>query len=60
MPLRITTWNMRTLLAAWTEVLAQGEKTALLAHELGMYSVDILALSETRLLGERSITEGSS
>ena len=33
-------------------------KSALLAHELGRYSIDVAALSETRFSGEGSIVEG--
>ena len=33
-------------------------RTALIAHELGRFDIDIAALSETRLSGEGSLTEG--
>ena len=32
-------------------------RTALIAHELGRFDIDIAALSETRLSGEGSLTE---
>ena len=54
--LRIATWNVRTLLDN-TNANRPARRTALVAHELKKYSIDIAALEETRLHGEDSITE---
>ena len=58
MPLKVATWNVRTLLDGSGSSGAPRRKTALLSHELGRYNIDIAALSETRISGEGSITEG--
>ena len=61
MPLKVSVWNVRTLLRENDGGRGPRRKTALLPHELDLYSIDIAALSETRLSGELegSITEGS-
>ena len=59
MPLRLATWNVRTLLGDKDGGTGPRRKTALLAYELERYSVDFAALSETRISGEGSITEGN-
>ena len=59
MPLKVASWNVRTLLGENDGGRGPRRKTALLAHELDRYSIDVVALSETRLSGEGSITEGS-
>ena len=56
--LKIATWNVRTLLGDTDGGAGPRRKTALLAMELARYSVDFAALSETRLSGEGSISEG--
>lgn len=56
MPLMVATWNVRTLLDN-DNVLKR--RTALVAHELKRYNIDICALSETRFHGEDSIEETS-
>ena len=52
----VGTWNVRTLLDL-TESERPQRRTALIAHELGRYNIDIAALSETRLAEEGSLTE---
>lgn len=59
MPLKVASWNVRTLLGEDEGGRGPRRKTALLAHELERYSVDVAALSETRLSGEGSVTEGN-
>ena len=58
MPLKVATWNVRTLLDGVGSGGAPRRKTALLSHELGRYDIDIAALSETRISEEGSIREG--
>ena len=55
-PLRVAEWNVRTLLDNEPQTRPQ-HRTAIIAHELNRYNVDIAALSETRLPGEDSLTE---
>ena len=50
---------MRTLLDGEGAHSGPRRKTALLAKELDRYSIDIAALSETRISGEGSIIEGT-
>ena len=50
-------WNVRTLLDIRGETDRPKRRTALVAHELRRYNVDLAALSETRLSGEDSLTE---
>ena len=52
--LNVASWNVRTLLDTKR---AAGRPTAIVAHELSRYQIDIAALSETRILGENVITE---
>ena len=59
-PLRVATWNVRSLLDDTLGGTGPSRKTAILAHELNRYSVDFAALSETRLSGEGSIIEADS
>ena len=56
--LNIATWNVRTLLPD-TRTLAERpeRRTALIASELGRLSIDIAALSETRLADEGQLEE---
>ena len=56
MALRIAEWNIRTLLDLQPGSRPR-RRTALIAHELNRYKVDIAALSETRLSGADSLTE---
>ena len=58
-PLKTATWNVRTLLDRVDSDRPQG-RTALIADELTRYTIDITALSETRLAGEGELTERSS
>ena len=51
----IASWNVRTLLDKDNN--RPRRRTALVAHELARYRVDIAALSETRFEGEGSLTE---
>ncbi len=51
MPLKLATWNVRTLLDRDDSDRPQ-RRTVLIAHELSRYSIDIDALSETRFPGE--------
>ena len=53
--LTIASWNVRTLLDRDNN--RPRRRTALVAHELSRYSVDIAALSETRFEGEGSLSE---
>ena len=55
-PLTIAEWNIRTLMDAQPQ-LRPHRRTALVAHELNRYNVDIAALSETRLPGDDSLKE---
>ena len=59
MPLKVASWNVRTLLGENLGGRGPRSKTALLAHELDRYGIDVAALSETRLSGEGSVTEGN-
>lgn len=52
----IGTWNVRTLLDL-TDNERPHRRTAIIAHELKRYGIDIAALSETRLSEEGSLTE---
>ncbi|XP_076041882.1 uncharacterized protein LOC143025761 [Oratosquilla oratoria] len=52
----IATWNIRTLLDSDVNPRPR-RRTALVAHELSRYNIDIAALSETRLSGEDSLSE---
>uniref|UniRef100_A0A8C5LPA2 Endonuclease/exonuclease/phosphatase domain-containing protein n=1 Tax=Leptobrachium leishanense TaxID=445787 RepID=A0A8C5LPA2_9ANUR len=54
--IKFATWNIRTLLDRDTANRPQ-RRTALIAHELARYNIDIAALSETRLSGEGELTE---
>ena len=56
MPLKLATWNVRTLLDRDDSVRPQ-RRTALVATELARYDIDIAALSETRFSGEGELTE---
>ena len=55
-PLKLATWNVRTLLDRDDTDRPQ-RRTALIANELARYSIDIAALSETRLAGEGELCE---
>lgn len=57
MTIHLATWNVRTLLDTQDGTERPHRRTALIAHELKRYNVDIAALSETRLSGEDSLTE---
>ena len=59
MPLKVASWNVRTLIGDDDGGKGPRRKTALLAQELGRYSIDVAALSETRLSGEGSIVENN-
>ena len=54
--LTIATWNVRTLLDI-RNTNRPSRRTALVAHELSRYNIDLAALSETRISGEDSIVE---
>ena len=54
MTLTIATWNVRTLLDN-NNLLRR--RTAVVAHELKRYNIDICALAETRFHGEDAIEE---
>lgn len=56
-PLKLATWNIRTLLDSYGRSERPHRRTALVAAELSRYAIDISALSETRLLDEGSLTE---
>ena len=58
-PLSVCCWNVRTLLDK-TGSTRPERRTALVCKELKRLSVDIAALSETRLSGEDHLTEASS
>ncbi len=53
-PFRIAAWNIRTLLDTFGTDRPQ-RRTALVTSELKRYSMDVAALSETRLLKEGSL-----
>ena len=55
--LQVATWNVRTLLDDDSNTDRPNRRTALVAHELKRYNIDLAALSETRLSGEDSLTE---
>ena len=55
--LTVAAWNVRTMLDLPDSTDRPARRTALVAQELSRYSVDIAALSETRLAGEGSLTE---
>ena len=57
MTIILATWNVRTLLDAQDGTERPRRRTALIAHELKRYNIDIAALSETRFSGEDSLTE---
>ena len=59
LPLKVATWNIRTLLDRANSDRPQ-RRTALIAAELSRYNIDLAALSETRLAGEGELTEKSS
>ena len=59
MLLKVASWNIRTLIGDNDGGNGPRRKTALLAQELDRYSIDLAALSETRLSGEGSIVEES-
>lgn len=52
--MNLATWNVRTLLDRNYSVRPQ-RRTALIANELARNNIDIAALSETRLAGEREL-----
>ena len=54
--MKLACWNVRTLV---DDNLTQRpeRRTALIAHELKRYSLDIVALSETRLRGDGQLNE---
>ena len=54
--LSVGAWNVRTLLDRATDTRPE-RRTALVAHELLRYGIDIAALSETRLAGTGELTE---
>ena len=56
-PLTVATWNVRTLLDFSEENPRLHRRTAIVAHELKRYNIDIAALSETRLSGEDNLIE---
>ena len=55
----MASWNIRTLIGDNDGGNGPRRKTALLASELDRYSIDVAALSETRLSDEGSIIEGN-
>ena len=56
--LNIATWNVRTLLPDTRTPAERPERrTALIASELGRLSIDVAALSETRLADEGQLEE---
>lgn len=55
--LTFATWNVRTLLDSSEENPRLHRRTAIVAHELKRYNIDIAALSETRLSGEDNLIE---
>lgn len=54
-PIRIATWNSRTLIDTNQRTDRPQRRTAFIAAELKRYKVDIAALSETRFLEEGSL-----
>ena len=54
--MKIGTWNVRTLLDRERSSNPE-RRSAIVARELSRYSIDIAALSETRLSGEDQFTE---
>ena len=56
-PLRVASWNVRTLLDNDQNNDRPRRRTALVAYELNRYNVDIAALSETRFAETGSLTE---
>ena len=52
--MNIATWNVRTLL---DRKRRPGRPTAIVAHELARYNIDVAALSETRVLGDTVLEE---
>jgi len=58
-PLKLGTWNVRTLLDRDISDRPQ-RRTALIASELARYNIDIAALSETRFAGEGELCERGS
>ena len=55
--LQVATWNIRTLLDDDANPNRPNRRTALVAHELRRYNIDLAALSEIGLSGEDSLTE---
>ena len=55
-PLTLATWNIRTLLDTDHDTRPR-RRTAIIAHELKRYKIDIVALCETRLSGEGNLIE---
>ena len=51
--LTVDTWNVHTL----KDNERPQRRTAIIAHEIKRYGIDIAALSKTRLSGEGSLTE---
>jgi hypothetical protein len=58
--LSIASWYVRTLLHLAGTSDRPDRRTALVALELARYIIDIAALSETRLHGENSLSEGGA
>ena len=57
-PLTVATWNVRTLLDFSEENPRLHRRTAIVAHELKRYNIDIAALSKTRLSEDNLIEKG--
>ena len=55
--LTFATWNVRTLLDLSEQNTRPRRRTAIVAHELKRYNIDIAALSETRRSGEDNLIE---
>ena len=58
--IKVGTWNVLTMIDidnTNVENTRPHRRTALIAHELDRFDMDVAALSETRLSGESSLTE---
>uniref|UniRef100_A0A8D9E6N4 Craniofacial development protein 2 n=1 Tax=Cacopsylla melanoneura TaxID=428564 RepID=A0A8D9E6N4_9HEMI len=59
--LNFATWNVRTLLdSTRLSSITLQRRTAVIAHELKQYNIDIVALQETHLVGQGQLEESSA
>lgn len=54
----LVAWNIRTPLDTHQGTERLQRQTAVIAHELRRYNIDIAALSQTRIFGEDPLTKG--